>query len=72
MYLERRVELGIDVSEDAPLIVDPNGRRVPEDAVVEHLKFARLTRVSVEGNAAHCLGLLDARYGTPEREEARL
>lgn len=72
VYRDRRIELGIDVSESAPLIVDPDGRRVPEDAVVEHLKFARLTRVSVEGNAAHCLGLLDARYGTPEREEARL
>ncbi len=76
VYRERRIELGIDVSEGAPLIVDPDGRRVPEDAVVEHLKFARLTRVSVEGNAAHCLGLLAARYGTPEgtpeMEEARL
>lgn len=72
VYLERRTELGIEVSPEAPLVVDPDGRRIPEDAVVEHLKFARLTRVSVEGNAAHCLGLLAARYGTPEREEARL
>ena len=76
VYLERRTELGIDVRANAPLIVDPDGNRIPEDAVVEHLKFARLTRVSIEGNAAHCLGLLAARYGTPEgtleREEARL
>lgn len=76
VYLDRRSELGIDTRPDAPLVVDPDGRRVPEDAVVDHLKFARLTRVSVEGNAAHCLGLLAARYGTPEgtpeREEARI
>lgn len=74
VYLERRSELGIYMRADDPLIVDPDGSRIPEDAVVEHLKFARLTRVSVEGNAAHCLGLLAARYGTseiiPEREEA--
>ena len=72
VYLERRAELGIDVQADAPLVVDPDGNRIPEDAVIQHLKFARLTRVSIEGNAAHCLGLLAARYGTPEKEEARL
>lgn len=70
IYLQRREELGLDVSEDAPLIVDPDGNRVPEEAVVQHLRFARTVRVSIEGNAAHCLGLLAARYGTPDPEEA--
>ena len=70
IYLERREELGLDVSEGAPLIVDPDGNRVPEEAVVQHLRFARTVRVSIEGNAAHCLGLLAARYGTPNPEEA--
>jgi metal-sulfur cluster biosynthetic enzyme len=68
-YLERRRELGISVSEGAPLVVDPDGRRVPEDAVVTHLRFARTTRVSIDGNAALCRGLLAVRYGIPEREE---
>lgn len=76
IYRERRAELGISVSPEAPLVVDPDGRRVPEDAVVEHLRFARTTRVSIEGNAAHCLGLLAARYDIPqdlpEKEEASL
>lgn len=76
VYLDRRSELGIGVSPEAPLVVDPDGRRIPEEAVVEHLRFARLTRVSVEGNAAHCLGLLAARYdmdeNLPEKEEASL
>ena len=40
--------------------------QIPEAAVVDHLRFARLTRVSIEGNAAHCLGLLAARYDTDE------
>lgn len=76
VYLDRRSELGIDLSPAASLVVDPDGKRIPEEAVVEHLRFARLTRVSIEGNAAHCLGLLAARYdmeeNSPEREEARL
>ena len=69
-YVGRREELGLDVSEGSPLIIDPDGNRVPEEAVVQHLRFARTTRVSIEGNAAHCLGLLTARYGSPEPEEA--
>jgi hypothetical protein len=62
-YLKQRAELGGDVSLGAPLIVDPDGRRVPEEAVVEHLRFAKTVRVSIEGNAGLCRGLLDVRYG---------
>ncbi len=62
-YLERRAELGLDASAEAPLVVDPDGNRVPKDAVVAHLRFARLTRVSIEGNAGLCRGLLATRYG---------
>jgi metal-sulfur cluster biosynthetic enzyme len=68
-YLERRAELGLDVSAEAPLIVDPDGNRVPEEAVVQHLRFAKTVRVSIEGNASLCRGLLSTRYGIPEREE---
>jgi hypothetical protein len=76
-YLERRRELGLDVSEGAPLVVDPDGNRIPEEAVVQHLRFARTVRVSIEGNAGLCRGLLETRYGgerglgeRPEKEEA--
>jgi metal-sulfur cluster biosynthetic enzyme len=68
-YLERRSELGLDVSAGAPFIVDPDGNRVPEEAVVQHLRFAKTVRVSIEGNASLCRGLLSTRYGIPEREE---
>ena len=68
-YLERRAELGLDLSYDAPLVVDPDGKRIPEDAVVQHLRFARTVRVSIEGNAELCRGLLARRYGITEREE---
>ncbi len=69
-YLERRSELGLEVSGTAPLLVDPDGRRVPEEAVVQHLRFARTVRVSIEGNAELCRGLLATRYGVPFREES--
>jgi metal-sulfur cluster biosynthetic enzyme len=68
-YLERRVGLGLDVSDDAPLLVDPEGKRIPEDAVVRHLRFARTVRVSIEGNAELCRGLLATRYRRSKREE---
>jgi metal-sulfur cluster biosynthetic enzyme len=71
-YLKRRAELGLDVSPGAPLIVDPDGRKVPEEAVVEHLRFARTVRVSIEGNAGLCRGLLTTRYGLEGKEEALL
>ena len=71
-YLTRRAELGLDVSPEAPLLVDPDGKRVPEEAVIQHLRFSRTVRVSIEGNAELCRGLLATRYGIPGREEVKL
>ena len=68
-YLSRREELGLEASAEAPFVVDPAGNRIPEDAVVEHLRFAKLTRISIEGNAGLCRGLLATRYGIPDPEE---
>ena len=68
-YLSRREELGLDVSAEAPLVVDPDGNQIPTDAVVEHLRLARITRVSIEANAGMCRGLLATRYGIPNPEE---
>ena len=68
-YLSRREELGLDVSAEAPLVVDPEGNQIPKDSVVEHLRFARITRVSIEGNAGMCRGLLATRYGITDPEE---
>ena len=67
-YLSRREELGLDVSEEAAFVVDPDGNRVPESAVVQHLRFARVTRLSIEANAGFCRGVLAAR----NKEEATL
>ena len=68
-YLERREELGLDVSADAPFVIDPDGRKISEEAVVQHLRFARVTRLSIEANAGFCKGVLAARSGTPVPEE---
>jgi metal-sulfur cluster biosynthetic enzyme len=71
-YLQRRAELGLDVSPEAPLLVDPDGNRVPREAVVQHLRFARTVGVSIEGNAELCRGLLQTRYGQAEKEGVKL
>jgi metal-sulfur cluster biosynthetic enzyme len=63
-YLSRREELGLDISADAPFVVDPDGRKIPEDAVMQHLRFARVTRLSIEANAGFCRGVLAARNGS--------
>lgn len=62
-YLSRRRELGLDTSAAAPFVVDPEGRPIPEEAVVQHLRFARVTRLSIESNAGFCRGVLAARQG---------
>ena len=68
-YLARRAELGLDASPAAPAIVSADGAPVPPAAVARHLRVARTVRVSVEGNAGLCRGLLRTRYGIPDPEE---
>jgi metal-sulfur cluster biosynthetic enzyme len=62
-YRQRRAELGLDVSPQAPLVVDTDGNPIPAELLEGHLRLARLTRVSIEGNAGFCRGLLATRYG---------
>jgi metal-sulfur cluster biosynthetic enzyme len=64
-YLQRRAELGLDVSPEAPLVVDTDGNPIPAELLEQHLRFARLTRVSIEGNAGFCRGMLATRYNLP-------
>jgi metal-sulfur cluster biosynthetic enzyme len=65
VYLERRAELGLDVSPEAPLVIDTAGNPIPPELLEGHLRFARLTRVSIEGNAGFCRGMLATRYDLP-------
>jgi hypothetical protein len=70
-YLQRRAQLGLDVSDDAPLLLRPNGARIAPHDAERQLRFARTVRVSVEGNAELCRGLLRTRYGHQHDDEGR-
>jgi len=70
LYLGRRAELGLDVSPEAPLLVNPNGEPIPEDKVADHLRRARVVRLSIEGNAEFCRELLSTRYALCAGEES--
>jgi metal-sulfur cluster biosynthetic enzyme len=59
----RRRFLGLPADDDAPLLLLPDGSRVPVDQVPLHLRRARLTRVGIETNGEYCRSLLVARYG---------
>jgi metal-sulfur cluster biosynthetic enzyme len=62
-YLERRGRMGLNTGRDAPLLVTPAGEPIAEEDVDRHMRFARTIRVSIEGNASFCRGVLAARYG---------
>jgi metal-sulfur cluster biosynthetic enzyme len=60
--LRRREDLGLDVSPGSPLLLDEHGARVEPQQAALRLRFARAVRVSIEGNAGFCRGLLHTRY----------
>jgi metal-sulfur cluster biosynthetic enzyme len=64
--VRRRAELGLSVEDSAALFVDDDGRSVDAGSVAGRLRFAKTVRISVDGNAAFCRGLLKTRY--PEEE----
>jgi metal-sulfur cluster biosynthetic enzyme len=61
-YLQRRAELGMDVSPEAPFLVDKAGAPVSPERVTPYLRRLRTIAVSIEGNAGFCRGLLATRY----------
>jgi metal-sulfur cluster biosynthetic enzyme len=68
--LQRRRDLGFATDPAALVMVDDHGRPVSEDQVPLRLRFARTTRISVEGNAHFCRGLLATRYPGAEQDQA--
>lgn len=58
----RRAVLGLPHDDDAPLLIDAEGKAITPAAVPLHLRRARLQRVGIETNGAYCKDLLKTRY----------
>jgi hypothetical protein len=64
---QRRAALGLPYEDDAPLLIDADGNRIPSAQVPLHLRRARLQRVGIETNGDYCKGLLAVRYPAAAR-----
>ncbi|KQU68029.1 iron-sulfur cluster assembly protein [Phycicoccus sp. Root101] len=60
--LRRREAIGLPDDPDALVLVDHEGRGYSPDEVPMALRRARSTRISIDGNAHFCRGLLRTRY----------
>jgi metal-sulfur cluster biosynthetic enzyme len=60
--LRRRAVLGLPVDGDAPVLVHDDGTRPSRVDAAMRLRMARSVRISIDGNAHFCRGLLRTRY----------
>ncbi|MDQ0117915.1 iron-sulfur cluster assembly protein [Pseudarthrobacter sp902506025] len=60
--VRRREALGLPTEPAAVVLVDHDGRPYPAEQVPMALRRARSTRISIDGNAHFCRGLLRTRY----------
>lgn len=60
--LRRRSALGLPDAGDSVVLVNHEGLPYPAEAVPMALRRARSTRISIDGNAHFCRGLLRTRY----------
>jgi metal-sulfur cluster biosynthetic enzyme len=65
----RRDRLGL---ESPWALCDDRGRQLTEEGMPAWLRFAQTVRVSIDGNAGFCRGLLETRYGLSRAEPADL
>nr|WP_296765629.1 iron-sulfur cluster assembly protein [Rhodococcus sp. (in: high G+C Gram-positive bacteria)] len=65
--LQRRRTLGLSTDSDSLVMVDHDGNDYAEIDVPLALRRARSTRISIDGNAHFCRGLLRTRYDDPDR-----
>jgi metal-sulfur cluster biosynthetic enzyme len=57
-YLERRLELALDCSPEAPLIIDLAGAPFSADRLQAHYEAVRTVRVALEANGSFCRALM--------------
>jgi metal-sulfur cluster biosynthetic enzyme len=67
--LRRRAAIGLDARPDSLVLVDHEGRAFAEEDVPLRLRMARSTRISIDGNAHFCRGLLRTRYPGAEADQ---
>ncbi|WP_380172321.1 iron-sulfur cluster assembly protein [Kineococcus sp. DHX-1] len=67
--LRRRAALGLGTEPSDPVLVDDHGTPYPRDEVPLRLRRARSTRISIDGNAHFCRGLLATRYPGAEDDQ---
>jgi metal-sulfur cluster biosynthetic enzyme len=60
--LRRRTDIGLGVAPGERVVVDEQGAAVPEAELPVRLRLATSVRISIEGNAHFCRGLLATRY----------
>ncbi|MDX6206273.1 MAG: hypothetical protein QOF39_2330 [Frankiales bacterium] len=60
--IRRRADIGLPVQDESTMFVDDAGEPVPADQLPLRLRFAQTVRVSIDGNAHFCRGLLTTRY----------
>ncbi|GAB2907730.1 iron-sulfur cluster assembly protein [Rhodococcus aerolatus] len=68
--LRHRQNLGLPVTAGSPVLVAADGSRPEPEAVAITLRKARSVRISVDGNAHFCRGLLTTRYPGSEDDQA--
>jgi metal-sulfur cluster biosynthetic enzyme len=64
--LRRRADIGLSIAPHAVVVVDDAGIPIPAQEVPFQLRFAKAVRISIEGNAHFCRGLLATRYADAE------
>jgi hypothetical protein len=67
--LRRRTALGLSTAPDAVVLVDHHGTGYAPQDVPLALRRARSTRISIDGNAHFCRGLLGTRYPGAESDQ---
>ncbi len=66
---QRRAVLGLPVEDTAPVLLAPDGSRPTAETAALTLRRARSVRISVDGNAHFCRGLLGTRYPGAEADQ---
>ncbi|MER7395799.1 iron-sulfur cluster assembly protein [Streptomyces sp. NPDC000151] len=69
--VRRRAALGLSTAPTAPVLVDDHGEPYPVDDIPVRLRFARSIRISIDGNAHFCRGLLRTRYPDAADDQAQ-